>query len=271
MCKFFSGIIQPEHNGVWFDENIDSHSELCEKFGIRDKMPRANFVKFEITPKDGDICNHAPKNWVYAIDEDHKGQIGIPDWYDAEKGEKQARAALIKVLAKVTACGLVIDEIEYGRRIRKAKNCDIKKLYGQIDILESSTVGEMRESSKVGEMWASSTVGEMRESSKVGVMWASSTVGVMLESSTVGEMWESSTVGVMRASSKVGEMRESSKVGEMWASSTVGEMRESSTVGVMLASSTVGEMWDNSHYIKYENGDIVFFCANKKAKLEIVK
>ena len=144
MCQFFSGIIKPDHAGVWFDPNIDSHSEICEKFKIRDNMPRASFVKFEITPNDGDICNHAPENWTYKLDDDHKNQLGIPEWYNAEKGEKQAREALGTVLKKVTATGLIIDEVEFGRRIRKAVNCKIKTINGKIDVLSGGVVQYVR-------------------------------------------------------------------------------------------------------------------------------
>ncbi len=152
MCNFFSGIIQPNHAGVWYDCDTDSHTEILRKFNVRDNMPRASFVKFEITPIDGDICNHAPENWKYALDDDHRGQMGIPEWYDAEKGEKQARKALAAVLEKVTVTGAKLD-VEFGRKIRKAKNCNIGAIRG--------TVQEVWGGGTVQEVWGGGTVQEV--------------------------------------------------------------------------------------------------------------
>ena len=117
---------------------------------MRDNMPRASFVKFEITPKDGDVFNHADENWIYRLDDDHKNQLGIPEWYDPEKGEKQGRAALKKVLEMVCVTGLMTEEIEFGRRIRWMRDSKIGKLLGQIDWMKNSEVGVMLGSAQVG-------------------------------------------------------------------------------------------------------------------------
>jgi hypothetical protein len=257
MCQFFSGLFLKEGQGVSnflsgiilyknrkliYDPFSDSHEDLIRKSGLNDSTDRPNFVRLELLPKNGDICNQDLDNWYLKVDQDLR-----PDWFDPEIAEAMMREALQKVWAEAFTIGGEYDEIK-DRKIRIVKDARIINLINsQVgEMWGSSQVGKMRESSQVGEMWESSQVGEMWESSQVGEMWGSSQVGEMRGSSQVGEMRGSSQVGKMRESSQVGEMRESSQVGEMWGSSQVGEMRESSQVGEMWESSQVGEMWESS-------------------------
>ena len=202
MCKFASGIIGYKHKKVYFDIDIDSHSELMEKLKIKDETEWPSFVKFEITPKDGDVFNHEKSNWEYKVDSDHS-QDRLPDWYDEKKAKEQAWEKVQEVFKARFLVNKKIQEIKEGRWY--LKNSNVEKMLGtsKANLWGTSQVGEMRETSQVGVMRGTSQVGEMRGTSRVGEMW---------ETSQVGVMWETSQVGVMRGTSRVGVMRGTSQV-----------------------------------------------------------
>jgi hypothetical protein len=272
MCNFFSAVITKD--GFFYHLDMDSHEDIIEHYKLKDAhvvggvTREANLVRLELTPQDGDICNHNISNWNLRVDQDI-----IPDWFDKEKAEKLIKDAVQIVFKERFAIDTQIAEIKEGIwRVVKNSKIDVLKgnavirvmrgssqvgvMWGssQVGVMRgSSQVGVMRGSSQVGEMWGSSQVGVMRGSSQVGVMRGSSQVGVMWGSSQVGVMWGSSQVGEMWGSSQVGEMWGSSQVGVMRGSSQVGEMWGSSQVGVMWGSSQVGEMWGSSQVTTYSS------------------
>jgi len=223
MCEFKSAIVT-RNGDVLANPWTDSHEDLIRLFKLRDNR-EGSFARVEFTPDEQAELDQ-PEKYKLTIDEGR-----CPDWFDEDMKAKVSdkmrgwiKAMVVSDVVDLLCGGVYV--LSKGARVSLVKNCRLVVMLG------NSTVGEMWESSKVGEMWGSSTVGTMRESSKVGEMWGSSTVGEMWESSKVGEMWGSSKVGTMWESSKVGEMLGSSKVGTMWESSKVGTMRESSKVAI---------------------------------------
>jgi hypothetical protein len=83
VCKFFSGIMKYKMAGIWWDMDLDSHTDILEKFKIKDerdsRVEKTPWVKFEMTPKDGDVFNHSRENWRLDVDSDHS-QDSIPSW-----------------------------------------------------------------------------------------------------------------------------------------------------------------------------------------------
>ena len=84
MCKFFS-VIVTKKSIVW-DIDIDNHTTLLEKAGIKDEKKDPNFVRVELLPKDNDVFNHDLKNWKLHVDQDFK-----PDWFDENDAEKRVK------------------------------------------------------------------------------------------------------------------------------------------------------------------------------------
>ena len=87
MCQTKSGIIFKDRVYLPLDE--DSHSQMLIDLGIKDDKPFPEFVKFEITPKDGNVFNHDIANWEFAVDQD-----STPDWYDEKKSEAEVKIEL---------------------------------------------------------------------------------------------------------------------------------------------------------------------------------
>lgn len=144
MCNFFSGIIGYKHKKVYFDIDIDSHSELMDKLKIKDETEWPKFVKFELTPKDNNPFNHKKSNWQYRVDSDHS-QDRLPEWYDEKKAYSQAWEAIQEVFKSRFLIGAKISEIKEGRWY--VKDSSIEKILG------SSRISQMWGTSQVGEMW----------------------------------------------------------------------------------------------------------------------
>ena len=114
------------------------------------------------------------------------------------------------------------------------------------EMYDTSSVGEMSDTSSVGRMYDTSSVGRMSGTSSVGRMYDTSSVGEMSGTSSVGRMYDTSSVGEMYGTSSVGRMSGTSSVGRMYDTSSVGEMSDTSSVGRMYDTSSVGEMSDTS-------------------------
>ena len=91
MCRFFSAVVIKDK--VLFDMDIDSHEDILVKFGLKDNSPFPNFVRVEVTPKDGDLFNHDLDNWEMRVDQDTR-----PDWFDAGEYEAKIKTALKETL-----------------------------------------------------------------------------------------------------------------------------------------------------------------------------
>ena len=93
MCKPASMIIVHKNVAKW-SETTDSHHEIITEFGIREVDARGdiNIVPVEMCPEGGNL-SIALSKWKYGVDYQEFGRE-LPDWYDAEKSEAAARAAL---------------------------------------------------------------------------------------------------------------------------------------------------------------------------------
>ena len=93
MCEPMSGVLTPGHTVHW-SEQTDSHREIIAEFGLRETNVRGdiNIVPFEVVPPYGDYSLPLSQ-WQYRVDFDGY-QRNLPEWYDTEKAESAARAAL---------------------------------------------------------------------------------------------------------------------------------------------------------------------------------
>ena len=92
MCKPMSGV--HTRRKVFWSEHTDSHHEIISEHGLKETDARGdiNVLPFEIVPPDDDYSAPMSK-WVYRLDMAGISRE-IPSWYDAEKHEAAARAAL---------------------------------------------------------------------------------------------------------------------------------------------------------------------------------
>lgn len=148
MCQFVSGIIKHKHKGVWLDVDLDSHTDIMEKFKIKDEKTLPPWLKFEYRPEDGNIFNHDRANWKFHIDDDHS-QDSIPDWFDAAKAEEQAWGCLQKVIAARFLVGVKDSRtISEGRWFIKDSQINMAG-NAKADLRGTSRVGVMRGTSRV--------------------------------------------------------------------------------------------------------------------------
>jgi len=76
MCNFWSAILTRDGKVLW-DKDIETHSELITKFGLKDdKLENRDFVRIEVAPKN--IMSKKKSDWVFTLDEPKT----IPSWYE---------------------------------------------------------------------------------------------------------------------------------------------------------------------------------------------
>ena len=164
MCQFKSGIVLPDKIVVPLDK--DSHTNILKSLGIKDDSEFPNFVRIEYVPKDGDIFNHDPDNWVLKVNQDFR-----PDWFDAEKAARLMREFYMpQVFEKSFIIDRTVEEITTGRWFMK--NGIIQKLSGDAVIEQmkgSAQVGEMRESAQVRTMRGSATARKFYRNKKAQI------------------------------------------------------------------------------------------------------
>ena len=110
MCKFFSGVVIDKGKKLLWHPDIDSHTELLEKFGLNDEKTDPNFVRIEFTPPNGNVFNHDFSKWNFKTDQDFK-----PDWYDEDEAKDIALNEVKKLIDERFVINRTIDEIKDGR------------------------------------------------------------------------------------------------------------------------------------------------------------
>ena len=92
MCKPASFIVS--RRKVWFHPTNDNHTDIIDKYGIAMEGARGvNAVPVEISPDDGDLSRPLDE-WVFLVDVAGIAR-DLPSWWDAEREERRARAALV--------------------------------------------------------------------------------------------------------------------------------------------------------------------------------
>ena len=89
MCNFASTVLTKDH--VFFG-TTDSHEDIIRERKLHEGAGRVNILRVEICPMAA--LDSPIDGWAYRVDQDT-----MPKWYDAERDEARARAALCE-------CGL---------------------------------------------------------------------------------------------------------------------------------------------------------------------
>ena len=170
MCNFFSCIVKKDKQVVW-ENAIDNHHELLEKYQIpdnQDNQSLMNFAKVEIIPPDNNPFKKDLTLWTFKVDERY-----IPDWFSPAHKE-----ACYESLKSCLSGILLENQKIEGLRDQKGlfvNNCKINNLINsQIREMYDSQIGEMRDSSKIGVMYDSQI--EVMRNSQIGVMYDSSII-----------------------------------------------------------------------------------------------
>ena len=164
MCQIKSAIVLKDR--IYMPFKHDHHSQMLEELGVKDDSQFPNFVRVEITPKDGDIWNHDINNWKLRVDQDFR-----PDWFDVDEVEPRAKEKLKEWFEQC----FVIDDKNW----KEYKDTKIYVKNGKVKAFNSSVVARgnssvvARENSSV-EAWGNSSV-EAWENSSV-VAWGNSQI-----------------------------------------------------------------------------------------------
>jgi hypothetical protein len=194
MCKFASGIMKYKMSGIWWDMDLDSHSDLMEKFGIKDEKTPAAFVKFEMTPKDHNPFNHSRENWRLEADQDQ-----IPEWWDRKRAEEMFWPILQSIFAERFLVDVLdVRKIEIGRWY--TKDSKINMWGGSIANMRGGSIANMW-SGSIADMWGGS-IANMRGGS-IADMWGGSIAD--MRGGSIADMWGGS-IADMRGGS-IADMR----------------------------------------------------------------
>ena len=134
MCNFAGFVITKD--SVFWSQKTDSHQSICEEHHLyTDGVRGTNVVPVELVPPNGDYTAPVDK-WIFSLD-DNISPV-LPEWWDADRAEKQCRAMLPDQIAeKIILPGQVFEEI---------KDKNIVACYGKIKKLSgTSRVGEMKD------------------------------------------------------------------------------------------------------------------------------
>ena len=92
MCKPASFVMSRRR--VWWHPTSDGHEDIIVKYRIKVEGVRGvNTVPVEIAPDDGDLSRPLDE-WAFRVDVAGYAR-DLPDWWDAEREERRARAALV--------------------------------------------------------------------------------------------------------------------------------------------------------------------------------
>lgn len=121
MCKPASFVLTKEN--VYWSLKSDSHENILAEHYLREKIgENINILRVEISPSDGDIFSPTDR-WEFSYDQDI-----MPEWADADRDERRARAALKDWASARVFDGVEDLEIRDGRSVFMRNSS--AKLYG---------------------------------------------------------------------------------------------------------------------------------------------
>jgi hypothetical protein len=85
MCKAFSCLFLKSGRVLW-KFAVDSHEELISENNISDDGRKQDFVRVEITPKNGSYLR--PDEWVFRVDQNE-----TPEWFGKDYAKKMCFTA----------------------------------------------------------------------------------------------------------------------------------------------------------------------------------
>ncbi|MDD5657991.1 MAG: hypothetical protein PHF00_12140 [Elusimicrobia bacterium] len=208
---------------VLHDPDVDWHDDLLSQFGLDDRTPHPDFVRVEMLPNNGDVFDHARRNWRLKVDQDYR-----PDWFH----EEEAGAAVWETVqatfrSRFLTTGHLREELNYGRWfldgsaiikrlgdvavVKEARGAAILRTVGDTAVVErvcgrarlgtvhdGATVKEACGAAQINRVDGSATVKALAGRARIKELGGCATVERMLEHSTIERMTDSATVGCVR-------------------------------------------------------------------------
>jgi hypothetical protein len=188
MCNFFSLVATKDN--IYYDITLDSHSDIIEKFKIKEKTgENFNVCKIEITPPKGDVFLN-PEDWIFRIDEEI-----IPDWIDKIKTESKVRVILKEIKKQYILENKKIKILQDGRywikdgKIEVIKgNCIIEYVGG------SATINYVGGSATINYVGGSATINYVRDSATIKDVGGYATINYVGDSATIKDVGGYATI-----------------------------------------------------------------------------
>ena len=223
MCNFFSCIITKDFTVLW-NKDTDAHEELIEDNKLNDSLKVGNgsrtWMKAEITPKDGDIFNHAPENWEIKIDEQITEQ-----WYLRNKTQydKAMSHALMGCLSEMFITTGTTENITNGRWF-VGGSATIKCVRG------SATIKYVKGSATIEYVRDSATIEYVGDSATIEYVGDSATIQDVGDSATIQDVGDSATIKYVRDSATIKYVGDSATIQDVRGSATIQDVRDSATI-----------------------------------------
>jgi hypothetical protein len=242
MCKFYSAIVM-KNGDLLHNENLTSHEDLIDLFGINDTQTNCDkFVRVEFTP-DEEKDYFDIEKYKLNIDEET-----TPKWfekhreYTTERLKEFVSKRIITTDKKILTGGLyVVKDCIIG----KLKVATVVYLQGTVQqVRDGGTVQEVRDGGIVQQVRGGGTVQEVWGGGTVQQVWNGGTVQEVRGGGTVQEVWNGGTVQQVRDGGTVQEVRDGGTVQEVWDGGTVQEVRDGGTVQQVWDGGTVQQVWD---------------------------
>jgi len=178
---------------VWWHPTSDSHEDIIVKYRIKVEGVRGvNAVPVEIAPDDGDLSRPLDE-WTFGVDVAGYAR-DLPDWWDAEREERRARAALVD-WAEAKLSGWRVHEAfhpihPFCQPLERMAPERVRELVGQWASVRDSMWASVRDSVR-DSMWASvgASMGDSVGASVGASVWAS--VRDSVRASVRDSMWAS--------------------------------------------------------------------------------
>ena len=260
MCEFHSGIVTMKR--VFTDLDTDSHSDLLEKYHIKDDFKEANFVKVELVPTNKPvheaILTPTDKEWTLRVD-----QSDYPDWWESSK--KWAKKEMLKSLKNVikkrcVLAGQAVKEIKDGERwVIVCGNVDY--VYG------SATINDVCDLATINDVCGSATINDVRGSATIKNVYGSATIKNVYDSATINDVRGSATINDVRDSATINDVCGSATINDVYGSATINDVYGSATINDVCGSATINDVRDSATIKKITYKAIVIYRYNGVLKI----
>lgn len=264
--KNFYKILIKNDGTIIHDIFATSHSDLVAKYLTPIDIKENNFFRAVYCPKDGyrldDVDNYILIN----------SEMYFPEWFVGELMDN------VMIILKTIISSMIIKNrkklllhegviLTNTAVIDEVKHCVIFGMYDntKINVIDQTSevrimtddavIKEMRDGSKILEMYGFSFVEKMKDYSKIVKMYGQARIGEMHNYSRISvlkgdanieEMHEDAKADRLKHMSRVDEMHGHAVIEELWDWSVVEKMFDSSRINYMDEDSKVLEMYGNS-------------------------
>lgn len=265
MSNFYTVLIKKDGT-IIHNVFATCHKDLIAKYITHEDVKENNYFKATYSPKEG-----------YRLDEITSYQllineVYVPDWFTDELKETVIRKLqdIIKSMIIKNHRQLMLHEgaiLVGNAMVSELKHSIIFAMYDNsvVDVLDNGSeihlmtdecyIVDMRDSTRLDEMYGFSKVKQMHDYSKIIKMYGQAKVGEMFDHSRISvlkgdanilEMHGAATADRLKHDSRVNEMHGHSVIEEMWDWSTVEKMFDQSRINFMDEDSRVLEMYGDS-------------------------